>query len=171
MKIFLIGYMGSGKSILAKVLAERLNLELIDIDAYIESQIGQSVSDIFAIKGEKYFRNLESKILSGLNVQDNVVIATGGGLPCFNDNINVINKQGVSFYICNKVETLSNRLFLEKSTRPLISTCENISELSVFVKKHLEEREQYYFQAKYIINGDQSIGELVEDVVWFLNQN
>jgi len=170
MKIFLVGYMGSGKTTLAKALSERLAYDLIDTDALIESQTGHSISNIFANRGESHFRNLESKILTSLSSRDKVVVSTGGGLPCFNSNMNLVNMHGVSFYIYHKAQNLTDRLFAEKETRPLIARFENNENLSSFVKKHLEEREQYYFQANCILKGDQDIDVLVKDVLWYLEQ-
>ena len=170
MRIFLIGYMGSGKSKLAEALSKELSYDLIDTDNLVETQTGQTVSQVFDTKGEDCFRNLESKILSGLAGRDNIVVATGGGLPCFNNNVNTINKFGTSFYLYHKTQNLADRLILEKEDRPLIQKYEDKSALHSFIKIHLEQREKYYFQANFILNGNQTIDSLVDDVLWFKNQ-
>ena len=162
--------MGSGKSKLAKALSEELSYELIDTDNQIEAHIGQTVSQIFDSKGEDHFRNLETKILSGLSEKDNIVVATGGGLPCFNNNIETINKGGTSFYLCHKTQNLTDRLFLGNEDRPLIIKYKDRTSLHPFIKINLKRREKYYFQANFILNGDQTIDSLVADVLWFKNQ-
>ncbi|MBT8232911.1 MAG: shikimate kinase [Saprospiraceae bacterium] len=167
MRIFLTGYMGSGKSTVAKSLAEALSLAYFDTDAYIEQQEGTSISSIFANKGEAYFRQLEEVVLIQLKHKNDVVVSTGGGMACHGYNMERINDLGTSFYIYVKKDTLVERLAAEKDSRPLIANMSGAAELRKFVSDHLQIREPYYFQSKYIIDGGQSISEQVNDIIAF----
>lgn len=144
-QIFLIGFMGCGKSYFAEKLSKEFNAELIDMDSRIEKKEKISVSDIFEKKGEAHFRKLERKFLESLEkeVKKNQIISCGGGTPCFNDNIELINKIGISVYIKTPIDTLFERLILQRETRPLIKNL-NDAELKAFIKEKLKEREKYY---------------------------
>jgi len=163
--------MGSGKSTLAKAVSDQLSYKLIDTDNLIEIQTGQTIIEIFETKGEKYFRELESKILIGLSMKENVVISTGGGLPCFNQNMNIIKGSGLCFYIYQSSENLVSRLIKEKEHRPLVKKFNDRSELNTFIRNHISEREKYYFQADFILNGNQDISSLVNDILMFSKNN
>ena len=150
MRIFLIGFMGCGKSTIGKKLAKTLSCKFIDLDKYIEGKTGKSIQQIFKEKGEKYFRVLETESLMEICKSDNLVIATGGGTPCFFDNMQRILDKGICIYLKMEANNLAKRLSKEKSKRPLI---ENLTEkyLVNFIRKKLVEREVFYNKANHII--------------------
>lgn len=123
--IVLVGFMGCGKSTLGKKIAKKLNIPFIDSDQEIERLEGISVSEIFALKGEKYFRKLEHDFLLKLkesqsNTAEKIVLSCGGGMPCFFDNMQLLNELGASFYVKLSAFELAKRLTLAKTKRPLI---------------------------------------------------
>jgi len=150
MRIFLIGFMGCGKSTIGKKLGNTLSCKFIDLDKYIERKTGESIQQIFKEKEEKYFRVLETESLMEICKSDNLVIATGGGTPCFFDNMQRILDKGICIYLKMEANNLAKRLSKEKSKRPLI---ENLTEkyLVNFIRKKLVEREVFYNKANHII--------------------
>ncbi|MCG2432087.1 shikimate kinase [Aequorivita xiaoshiensis] len=168
MKIVLIGYMGSGKSAIGKKLAEVLNLPFKDLDTEIENREGTTVSEIFSSRGEIYFRKIENAILKEiLALDESFVLATGGGTPCYADSITVLtNRDNVtSVYLKVPLEVLTERLFFEKDSRPLLSHLETKELLNDFIRKHLFERVYYYNQANKIVEvEDKSIDEVVKEI-------
>lgn len=148
MRVFIIGYMLSGKTTIGKQLAKKLNYTFIDTDKEIENQYKLSVSDIFKKYGEETFRLLETKFLHSLKEKDNIVVSTGGGLVCFNDNMQWIKSNGLSVYLKLEVAAIISRNKLTKRPRPLLKG-KSEEELFEFVEKTLKEREFYYNQADY----------------------
>ncbi len=156
--IILIGYMGVGKSYIGRKLAKELKIDFFDLDNYIELNEKQSITNILNEKGEIYFRNIEKKSLNLLlKKKGKYLISTGGGTPCYSNNIELIKKNGglKSFYLKSSNTHLTNRLFYEKENRPLISSIDSKKELNSFISKHLFERNFFYNQADYIINIDK----------------
>jgi shikimate kinase len=145
--------MGSGKSTVGKKLADLLDYQFIDLDEYIGKMAGMTVSSIFSSKGEKAFRELEREALVQIDRLAEAVIATGGGAPCFSDNMEFMNQSGKTIYLRMPVITLVERLQHEKEDRPLIRG-KNDEELDRYVRNKLEEREAYYRKAQIIIDGD-----------------
>ena len=168
MKIVLIGYMGSGKSAIGKKLAEVLNLPFKDLDVEIENRVGATVSEIFSTKGEIYFRKIENTILKEILALDkSFVLATGGGTPCYADSITVLTNQDnvTSVYLKVPLNVLTERLFLEKDSRPLLAHLETEELINDFIRKHLFERVYYYNQANKIIAVEnRSIDEVVKEI-------
>ena len=165
MKIFLTGYMGSGKSVVGRELAKILKYKYVDLDDQIELMQGKKINTIFEERGELYFRKLERQILEDILAQkDKMVISLGGGTPCYGDNFEIINNQGntKTIYLSASVEVLTERLFHEKMQRPVISHLETREALEEFIRKHLFERAFYYNQSKVIIKVDEL---RVEEVV------
>ncbi len=155
MKIFLCGYMGSGKSFIGKKFANALNYDYLDLDDHIEILEGKKIHDIFEEKGELYFRKLETKVLKDvLENSSDLVISLGGGTPCYGNNLNLIKEtEGAkTVYLKASVETLTKRLYPEKIHRPVISHLEEKEELEEFIRKHLFERGFYYNQSEIIID-------------------
>ena len=107
--IILIGYMGSGKSTLGKKVARKLNYEFLDTDSVIEEQAGMTIADIFQQFGEPHFRTLEHDLLLSLKDRDKIVVATGGGMPCFKGNMDLLNELGKTFYLNRSVNELVHR--------------------------------------------------------------
>ena len=122
MKIFLVGFMGCGKSYIGRQLAEKLGFLFVDIDSLIENTEGDIVAHIFENQGETYFRKIESERLKDLKKWSEIVIATGGGAACFHDNMAWMNTNGVTIFINEPIKILVQRLQSEKSHRPLISS-------------------------------------------------
>ncbi len=144
--------MGSGKTTIGKKLANRLLYDFIDSDEEIEKNENQSISEIFDEKGESYFRKLETDFLLNFNSQ-NKVISLGGGTPCFNNNMEIINKKGISVYLKLPVETIHRRLMDSKNKRPLIEQFkENPEALKKQIESMIREREIQYEKASIKID-------------------
>jgi len=161
-RIYFIGYMGSGKSTVGKRLALKLKYSFVDMDRLIEEEAGVTVRKIFEEKGEDEFRRLEHKAVLKTTKMNNVVVSTGGGAPCFFDNMNIINRNGISIYLKMTSEDLLKRLKGSKFERPLIRDLSN-DELADYIKEKLREREPYYLKSKYIIDGkDPDISKITK---------
>ena len=154
MIISLIGYMGSGKSHISKVLSKNMNLKLIDLDKVIILRNNMSIAEIFEKRGEIYFRKQERAILEEiLNSETDCILSLGGGTPAYYDNISLINDKSLSVYLRTSVKTLTERLLKQKQKRPLISKISD-EQLPEFVGQHLFERQQFYSQAKFTVVTD-----------------
>ncbi len=166
MKIILLGYMASGKSTISKSVANILGIDAIDLDDYIVENEKNSIKNIFKYNGEIYFRNCENIYLKELlNSQKSFVLALGGGTPCYANNMDLIKNKANSFYLKASLNTLFERLHLEKESRPLISEL-NDDKLKEFIAKHLFERVAYYEKAKQTINIDKkSIKEIGDEIL------
>lgn len=169
MKIVLIGYMGSGKSAVGQRLASKFKFPFIDLDREIEIMEERTISEIFSEKGEIYFRKAELKMLKEiLGKENNLILATGGGTPCYSNVMELINsnKDCITVYLNTSLNTLADRLFIEKSKRPLISHLSTQEELNDFVAKHLFERSFYYNQSlKKVITDGLTLEEVVESII------
>ncbi len=155
-RIFLIGYMGCGKSTIGKRLAQLLSLSFIDLDAHIQSKYHKTIAELFAEKGEEQFRNIERQVLLEVADFEDVLVSTGGGAPCFFDNMEVMNRAGVTVYIQAEPEELAARLLASKTVRPILSS-KKPEELVPFIREHLTERERYYNKAAIIFRTDHMI--------------
>ena len=139
MKYFIVGYMASGKSTFGKELAKDKGLPFLDLDECVESREGRSISEIFAKEGEEYFRKREREILHEIcNEADEFVLATGGGTPCFFDNMDYLNTSPL---------VIVDRLKRQRADRPLLAMYSD-DELEFFVREHLESRLSFYLKAK-----------------------
>ncbi len=153
-RIFLIGYMGSGKTTIGKLLATKLNYSFVDMDAHIEEKQFKSVSRIFAEKGEDEFRQIEKNCLHEVAEFENVIISTGGGAPCFFDNMEYMKQHGLTIYLKLTPEELKNRLESSKANkRPLLAERKG-EELLYFIAEGLSKREPFYSQAEIVITND-----------------
>ncbi len=155
MNIYLIGFMGSGKSFTGQQLATALNLPFIDLDERIEQAEKRSIGQIFESEGESYFRNLEAQLLRATAAEGSAVISCGGGTPCFHQNLEWINTNGLSIYLKASVQLLAKRLKKGQEHRPLIRGF-NMTELEGFIAERLEQREFYYGQAEIVILQDDN---------------
>ncbi|MBM3402592.1 MAG: shikimate kinase [Bacteroidetes bacterium] len=158
MKVFLIGFMGSGKTTIGKKLAIYLKYEFIDLDKLIESKAGMSIVDYFELHGEEAFRDLERTILQKTEFPENVIVATGGGAPCFGDNMDWMNKNGLVAYLSLSPKALASRLEHSKTDRPLIRHLKG-DELIDFISAKLQEREVFYKQAEYVVSASDLTAE------------
>jgi shikimate kinase len=155
MNIYLIGFMGSGKSFTGQQLATALDLPFVDLDERIEQAEKRSIGQIFESEGESYFRNLEAQLLRATAAEGPAVISCGGGTPCFHQNMEWINANGLSIYLKASVQLLAKRLKKGQEHRPLIREF-NTTELEGFIAERLEQREFYYKQAEIIILQDDN---------------
>ncbi len=170
-KIVLIGYMGVGKTTLAKVLADKLNVKWLDLDELIEKETQSSIPLLFQQKGEVYFRNLEHELFSKvMQSTESFVISTGGGTPCYANNHLLMNGDGIeSFYLKASISTLYNRLLSATASRPLLAQ-KSEDELLEVISKNMFERAFYYNQATYKIDVDgKTPSAIVEEIVDLLD--
>jgi len=164
MHLFLIGFMGCGKTTLGKKLAAKLGFPFIDLDHVFEQQAGMTIGEYFTINGEDAFRLLESQILKQTDYSQNTIISTGGGLPCFFDNMDWMNAHGKTLYIKLSPKTLASRLENEKIHRPLLRE-KHGQFLIDFIGEKLLERELYYGKASIIADGLSLTAEKVIEVL------
>lgn len=150
--------MGSGKSYVGRNLAPLLGFKHIDIDKYIEEKEGMSVKNIFEQKGEHYFREEEKKFLEELLPEQNLVISTGGGAPCFFDNMQVMNEKGLTIYLDRSKSSVIERLIRGQHKRPLLTGL-NQEQLEAFYDERLKSREPFYEKAKLQV-GDADVEEI-----------
>jgi shikimate kinase len=151
--------MGSGKSTVGNGLAKALNLQFLDLDHYIEERNFKSIPEIFASLGEEGFRKLEQKALHEVSEFEDIVIATGGGAPCFFDNIEVIKRTGKSIYLNGTPRILAERLLQSKTERPLIKG-KSEAELIAFIDETLTKRSFWYKQADVVLNFDHDLSTI-----------
>ena len=151
-RIFLIGFMGSGKSTHGSKLAGMIGYSYVDMDRLIEHTAGMSIPAIFREHGEAVFRKWEHDILLELCRREKVVVSTGGGAPCHGDMIRIMNKHGCTIYIRLSPPALKKRLLHSKTERPLIEG-KSEEELLNHIERLLESRETYYTQARYTVEG------------------
>jgi shikimate kinase len=154
MRIFLIGYMGCGKSTMGRALAASLNLTFIDLDTYLEERYFKTIPQIFAEEGEESFRLKERKMLEEVAAFDQVIVATGGGAPCFFDNMDLMNSSGICFFLDVDIDSLVNRLIHAKTERPLIKG-KSPDELRFFIEGMMQKRRPFYEKARFILNGSE----------------
>ena len=152
-RIFLIGYMGAGKTTLGKAFARAMGLTFVDLDWYIEERFHKTVSQIFTERGEEGFRELEKRMLHEASDFENVVISVGGGTPCFFDNMEYMNQVGETVFLDVDNKVLFRRLKVAKHQRPLLAN-KTDEELMTFIQEALEKRLPHYTKAKHVFNGE-----------------
>ncbi|NNF21609.1 MAG: AAA family ATPase [Saprospiraceae bacterium] len=157
-----MGYMGSGKSTIGKLLSEQLGVSHLESDAYIEHLESMTINEIFEQKGETYFRNLESAFIYALK-PGKMVVSTGGGMPCFNDNISIMNEIGTTIYLEATPEILTHRL-INSSDRPLLKNL-NKGQLMEFIEKHMEERYEHYEKSHLIVDANGPADNVVTHIL------
>jgi shikimate kinase len=158
MKVFLVGFMGSGKTTIGKKLANYLKCDFIDLDKLIEAKVGMSIVEYFELYGESAFRDLEREVLQKTDFPENVIIATGGGVPCFGDNMSWMNENGLVAYLSLSPKALASRLENSKTDRPLIRNLKG-DELEGFISTKLAEREPFYSQSKFVVSASDLTAE------------
>jgi shikimate kinase len=166
-KIILLGYMGCGKSTIANKLSGMIEIPYVDLDEYIEKKTKLTIKEIFEVHGEIYFRKLEHTFfIELLNTPEKIIIGLGGGTPCYANNHELLKGDGVtSIYLKASIDTLFNRLVINKSKRPLIAD-KSEEEMKEFIAKHLFDRSFYYNHAQYKVSvDDKSIAETVSDIL------
>ena len=153
--IILVGFMGSGKTTLGKKLAKKTGKSFLDLDHLIEMQHGKTISEIFDSIGEEGFRAIETEVIRTLKPDSNLVISTGGGAPCFNNNMDQLNALGKTVYLEVPAKMLADRLFNAKEKRPLIAG-KSKSELVDFIARSLKVRGPYYAKATFLYTNTSS---------------
>ena len=164
MRIFLVGFMGAGKSVIGRRLAKSLDLSFYDLDEEIESRYKMSVSSIFKKYDEACFRKLETSVLESLSQNDNFVLSCGGGTPCFGNNMELMNSLGITVYLKLPPDVLATRIYNSVKARPLTAE-KSQEELAEYVEKTLGNRESFYSMTKITIdctNADKD--EIVERI-------
>nr|WP_281387379.1 shikimate kinase [Arenibacter arenosicollis] len=156
----MVGYMGSGKTTIGKLLAKELEISFLDLDEVIEEGLGDTISNIFIGKGEIFFRKKEHEYLNDvLSQKNNFILSTGGGTPCYSGNMEtMLALADYVFYLKISIPGLVKRLIKEKDHRPLIKNIDD-GDLPEFIGKHLFERNNYYLKANHIIECDDKVPE------------
>lgn len=165
MRIYLLGFMGSGKSSLGRRLAKKLDFDFFDIDHGIEEKTGMKVSEIFNTMGENGFRELERTVLHETATLTNTVIATGGGTPCHHNNMDFILENGTSVYLRMSPVSLADRLETSSKIRPLVQNLSG-SDLLAEIEERLKKREEYYLRANCIVKGESVKPKHIIDLVF-----
>lgn len=171
-RIYLIGYMGAGKTTIGAPLAKKMGLNFIDLDIYIENRYHKTVNELFTEYGERKFREIEEAVLKEVSSIENVVVATGGGTPCYQDNIALMKATGVTVYLKVSIPKLNERLIIGKWKRPKLKNKSN-AELLDFITVELQERLPFYDKAEVAFSGEElesveSIGNAVNKLVGIL---
>ena len=164
MRIYLIGYMGCGKSTLGRLLASTLNLSFIDLDNFLEEKYFQKIPQIFEEEGESGFRKKEQNVLHEVSAFDDIIVATGGGAPCFFDNMEVMNNSGLCIFLDLDTASLVNRLIHAKTERPIIKG-KSTDELYHFIEEMMLKRRPFYEKARHIIKGNEIKPEQVRELL------
>jgi shikimate kinase len=168
MKIYLIGFMGSGKTHWGRRLGTKLNLPFYDLDTVISEQENKTVAEIFAAQGEEYFRYQEKETLERISAdQESFILSCGGGTPCFFNNIEFMKKNGKVVWLNTSIDMLTERLQKERMTRPLISEVDE-DNLRRYIIRKLSERRMYYQQADVTV-GEENTN--LDELIHILLQN
>lgn len=152
-RIFLIGYMGVGKTTLGKELAAKLNYQFVDLDLYIQNRYQKTINEIFAESGESKFREIEHNLLKEVANFEDTVISTGGGTPCFFDNMDVMKQAGMVVYLKTAPDVLLKRLYSGREKRPLIKD-KTEAELLDFIVENIAKRDPFYSRAQVVFETD-----------------
>lgn len=161
--IYLIGMPSSGKSTLGKELAKNLpGYTFTDMDKLIETREQKTISEIFSNQGEAHFRELERKTLRGFHADQSMVIATGGGVPCFHENMDYIKQHGISIFLNVELDDLAKRLYkVQGNNRPLLDKSQSEEVVIASIKKTYEERLPFYKQADIQVDGEINVSQLL----------
>jgi len=161
-RLFLVGYMGSGKTTIGKALSKKMNLNFTDTDWFMEQRYHKTIRELFETFGEARFREIERQILHEVAEFEDIVIATGGGTPCFSDNMDFMKKKGITIYLSVPPQQLFERLKKQATKRPLLRGKTN-EELLDYITRMLEVREPFYNQAEIIHQFNNSgVAESIE---------
>ncbi len=166
-RIILVGFMGSGKTTLGKKIARLLDVPFLDSDEEIEKGVLLSVGEIFGKFGEARFREIETEFIETLREEGDIVLATGGGMPCFHRNMEKLNELGTTFYLERSAKELAHRLLHAKSKRPLIEGLDE-DDLLNFIEQRLAEREEFYRQANFVLSRDEQTPEKILEFIHLL---
>jgi shikimate kinase len=163
--IYLIGFMGCGKSYWGKLLAQAMDLPFYDLDELITQMVGKSIPHIFQESGESGFRLLETRALQMINILDqSTIIATGGGTPCFSNHMALMKNTGLVIYLKASPKLLTTRLKQEKQNRPLLAEVSD-EQLEAVIRQKLEQRNECYQQADHILEQDSNAHNLLPELL------
>ena len=154
MRIFLIGFMGAGKSFLGKLWGQMNSIPFYDLDSLIEEEERKTIENIFDVFGEDYFREREAAVLRNTDRFENCIIACGGGTPCYFDNMHWMNKNGVTVFLNESENNIYNHLKMDDTVRPLINNL-NKEALQLFIKNKLQSRISFYNQSQLVLESHQ----------------
>ncbi|MEM9671612.1 MAG: shikimate kinase [Bacteroidota bacterium] len=165
MKVFLVGLPGSGKSTLGRQLAAKLSIQFVDLDEVIEAEEKQPIREIFAQKGEDYFRDLERKSLRKvISLESDFVLATGGGVPCFFDNMSQMNQAGTTVFVDTSVSVIVDRMKQEGvAVRPLLHELDSENFTEAFYQK-FAHRIPHYQQAHISVTPSDNLDQLIDQL-------
>lgn len=152
-RIFLTGYMGAGKTTLGRDLSDFLGLSFIDLDVFIEERFHKTIRQIFAERGEEAFRELERRMLHEVAEFEDIIVSTGGGTPCFFDNMSFMNSCGQTVYLRVSIDELAARLEMARQTRPVLQNRTGEA-VKAFIRESLESRLPFYEQARFIFDAE-----------------
>lgn len=167
--IYIVGYMGSGKSSFGRQLAQQLQIACIDLDDQIEEEQGMPISEIFKKQGEVYFRDIERQALYQSFELNHTIISTGGGTPTYKNNMQLMNNEGVTIYLKADILTLFNRLKYRKAHRPILANLSD-EELLEFIEEHLKPRAPFYETAQLHLDASLPLPLLCVKVNAFLSK-
>ena len=168
MRIFLLGFMGSGKTFTGSRVAMQMGCSFLDLDDKIEAYHGKSIPEIFRDEGESHFRLLEREALHRMAAFPEAVISCGGGTPCFFDNVRWMNDHGITIYLRASPEILYQRLLPQRQQRPLLSRLKD-EDLLDFIRSKLRDREKFYLQANYSIDQDSPDSDAAAAILKVIN--
>ena len=172
MIISLIGYMGCGKSHISKLLSEKINFQLFDLDKVISTNFKQIIPEIFKNKGEIFFRKLEKETLEEILAEENnCILSVGGGTPAYYNNMDLLNEKTTTVFLRANVGTLTERLSKQKEKRPIVAKISD-DDLPEFIAKHLFERNVFYNKSQFIIDTDNKTPEeITNEIIAILSQH
>lgn len=162
--IFLVGYMGAGKTTIGRLLAPALHRHFIDLDDLIEARTGQAIPVIFETQGETGFRQEEQSALRSLEGKENLVVATGGGCPAYHNNMDWMKTHGITIYLRCHPGSLFHRIAPQKKHRPLIAALDDV-DIMEFILETLKKRLPFYTRACHTVNGENAPQKVVEDIL------
>tara|TARA_R110002072_G_scaffold166080_2_gene319324 strand:- start:9913 stop:10443 length:531 start_codon:yes stop_codon:yes gene_type:complete len=166
-KIILVGFMGCGKTTLGKKLAKRLKVPFIDSDVEIEILHKKTIGEIFGEHGESGFREMETEFINSLEREKSYVLATGGGMPCFNNSMEQLNNLGTTFYLERSAKELMHRLSHAKIKRPMIASLSD-DDLLQFIEEKLSMRSEFYKKAAVILSREEQTADELEKLIRLL---
>lgn len=157
MLVFLIGFMGCGKSRMGRKLSAKMNLHLEDMDKVIEEKVGMTVPEFFEKNGEEAFRKLENEYLKNLDPNQDLIVSTGGGVPCFFDNMDIMKEKGVTIFLNSPIEKILERVKRRPEKRPLLKPLfdKPEEEFDAIIKERLKARMPFYNRADFIIKDNK----------------
>lgn len=173
-RIIIIGYMGAGKTTVGHGLSKALNLPFYDLDWYIQTRMRKTVAQIFEEQGEEGFRKIERNMLHEVAEFEDVIISCGGGTPCFYDNIDYLNAQGITVFLNARTDVICQHLKMGKSVRPLLLN-KTEEEVAVFVEQQLQQRMPYYQKAQHhievnLMHDKKVVDETVHKILQLVKQ-